>query len=277
MTDNTSTFTEEDIKYLKSIKIYIATPAYGEMVSAYFSRSIAQVFAIAATFEINVVFVVIGNESLVTRARNELVGSFLDTDATHLFFIDADISFDPYDVFKLPLHRKDVVAAAYPTKGLAWNRVVGAKTADEARDASVNYVINLPKELTAKTKKNGMLDVKLHDGLLEVLDAGTGFMLISRAAIEDMIKAYKDDIAYVTDSAVVDDDGNIKKIKAHRHAIFDTSIELSTNRYLSEDYTFCRRWQNLGGKIWIDPAVVLNHHGTYTYRGYPLTRPKEIP
>jgi hypothetical protein len=274
MTKQPTTFTKEDLEYLRTIKIYIATPAYGEMVSVYFARSIAQVFAIAATYKIECSFVMVGNESLVTRARNELVGTFLESDSTHLFFIDADISFDPYDVFKLPLYRRDVVAGAYPTKGLAWDRVVGAKSEKEAREASVNYVINLPKELTKKAKKNGMLDVELHDGLLEVLDAGTGFMLISRKAIQTMIAAYKDDVSYITDSTVINNDGSLEKVKVERHALFDTSIELSSNRYLSEDYTFCRRWQNLEGKIWIDPELVLNHHGTYAYRGYPLTAAK---
>ena len=37
----------------------------------------------------------LGQESLVTRARNTLVANFLDNDSfTHLLFIDADIGFE---------------------------------------------------------------------------------------------------------------------------------------------------------------------------------------
>ena len=40
-------------------------------------------------------------DSLITRARNKLVKQFLDTDHTHLFFIDADISFTPDDFIRV--------------------------------------------------------------------------------------------------------------------------------------------------------------------------------
>ena len=42
---------------------------------------------------------------------------------------------------------------------------------------------------------------------------------------------------------------------------------IENGRYLSEDYTFCRRWQNMGGKVYVDPHVILDHVGTYTFKG----------
>lgn len=269
-------FSEKDLEYLRSISIYIATPAYGEQVSVYYARSLARVFAIAASHKIPVTFSAIGNESLITRARNQMAGAFLESDCTHLLFLDADISFDPMDVFKLALHKRDLVAAAYPTKGLAFDRGVNMKTEAELKKAVINYVINLTPSQTKKAKKNnGVLDVKLYDGLLEVYDAGTGFMMISRYVLEKMIEAYGEEIEYVSDTSTVGNDGTITRGTATRHAFFDTSIDLKTNRYLSEDYTFCRRWQHIGGKVWIDPDIVLNHHGSFTYRGYPLISPNE--
>lgn len=273
-------FTQDQLDYLRSKKLYIATPAYGEMVSAYYARSIARVFAIASKYDISVTYSLIGNESLITRARNEMTGAFLETDCTHLLFIDADISFDPMDVFTLMLYKRDLVAAAYPTKGLAWDRVAKtkSKTALEAMRSAINYVINFTPEQTAVAKKNkGTIPVTLYGGLLEVYDAGTGFMLISRDALDAMIEAFADDIAYMADSSTVNEDGTISKTTAKRYALFDTSIDLETNRYLSEDYTFCRRWQNIGGKVWVDPNIILNHHGSYTYRGYPLVPNDEKP
>lgn len=266
----TDLFTKDELDYLQSIKFFVATPAYGESVSVYFARSLAQLLSMATAYGIQLSFSTIGNESLVTRARNEMVGEFLASDATHLMFIDADISFDPADVFRLALPIRDLVAAAYPTKGLAWERAVDLKTPEEVSQATINYVINLDPELTKKTKENGVLDVQLHDGLLEVMDAGTGFMLIYRGVFDKLIEEYGEEIMYFTDTTTVNNNGTLEKSYVQRHAFFDTSIEVSTNRYLSEDYTFCRRWQSIGGQVWIDPKVVLNHHGTFTYRGYPL-------
>lgn len=266
----TEPFTKDELEYLQSIKFFVATPAYGEMVSAYYARSLAQLFSMSTAYQIPLTYSMIGNESLVTRARNEMVGGFLESDATHLMFIDADISFDPIDVFRLALPMRDLVAAAYPTKGLAWDRAVNKDTPIEVSNAAINYVINLPPEITEKTKDDGSLAVELHDGLLEVLDAGTGFMLIHRDVFTKLEKEYGEDISYYTDSTTIDSDGTLTKTRVRRNAFFDTSIEVGTDRYLSEDYTFCRRWQSVGGQVWIDPKIVLNHHGTFTYRGYPI-------
>ena len=270
-------FTEDELEYLRSTHILIATPCYGEMCSAYYARSLAQTFALAQKYDIPLGYQIIGNESLITRARNQMVYNFMEDEAlTHLMFIDADISFEPVDVFKLVLHKKDVVAAAYPMKSVAWDRVIGSKSEKEARKHSINYVINMRPEVadSKKVKKTGMITVTMQNNLFEVYDAGTGFMLINRFALQALVDNYGDEISYSGEETTADDDGSVTRRKIKMHAIFDTSIDLETDRYLSEDYTFCRRWQSLEGKVWIDPNIVLNHHGSYTYRGYPLLEDK---
>ena len=273
MAKKQSAFSDEELQYLRGTHVLIATPCYGEMCSSYYMRSMTGLFAFAAQNKISMGLQTIGNESLITRARNQIVYNFMENEKlTHLMFIDADISFDPIDVFKLVLHKKDVTAAAYPMKGLAWDRVVGAESEEDAKQRSVNYVINMPPKVaeSKKVKKTGKIDVKLYNGLLEVYDAGTGFMLISRFTIQALIDNYGEEISYTGDETTRLADGTIEKRELKLHALFDTSIDIETDRYLSEDYTFCRRWQALGGKIWIDPKIVLSHHGSYIYKGYPL-------
>jgi hypothetical protein len=97
------------------------------------------------------------------------------------------------------------------------------------------------------------------EGLLEVTDGATGFMLIKRSVIEKMIKHYPE-TRYIPE---VYDDPSHKGMP--KYALFDTMIE--NGRYLSEDYTFCRRWQNMGGKVYVDPRVILDHVGTHTFKG----------
>ena len=189
------------------------------------------------------------NESLITRARNDLTFSFLQTPATHLMFIDADINFNPEDVFKMISYDKDIVTGAYPTKTINWEKMSAAKdTSIQALQANaIRYASGVSD--SAKTK----------EGLIEVTDGATGFMLIKRAVIEKMIKHYPE-TRYIPE---VYDDPSQKGMP--KYALFDTMIE--NGRYLSEDYTFCRRWQNMGGKVYVDPHVILDHVGTYTFKG----------
>lgn len=183
------------------------------------------------------------------------------TDCTHLMFIDSDIGFTPEDVLQLVSHDKDIVVGAYPLKGLRWSNLVDLKDCSDPEDVRrrvTEYVVNFQFASDEDLQK-GRLDVV--DGLIEVKDAGTGFMCIKRSVIETMIKKMPE-IEYRKESRFLiseEDDGV-------RWAIFDCEID-EDERYLSEDYLFCRRWQRLGGKVWLDPQIILSHVGTYTFQG----------
>jgi hypothetical protein len=265
-------FTEEQLKYLHSVSIFIATPAYGGSTSSFYTQSMTQLFKIAGAYGINIGLETIANESLITRARNSILVDFLDSEFSHLFFIDADIEFSPMDVFRLVLHKKEVISGAYPMKGLNWPNAVGATTAQEVAEKVIHYVINFHPESLKENTKDGIINVQLVGGLLEVYDTGTGFLCITREAALKLIEAYGEEIKYTGDSQTVRDGVIHKEVKTF-YALFDTSIDLETNRYLSEDYTFCRRWQYIGGKIWVDPTVILNHVGMNVYRGYNFLMP----
>ena len=105
--------------------------------------------------------------------------------------------------------------------------------------------------------------------LIKLKDAGTGFMLIKREVFKQLINHFPN-IKYTND------------INIHSHvskdfyAFFDTSIDKDSNRYLSEDYTFSRRWQSIGGEIWLDPHIQLNHVGHHVYTGHIQKIIKEI-
>lgn len=267
MKDKEVAFSEKDLAYLRKQSIYIGTPCYGGVTSAFYTQALARLSKIAGAYEINTGLQTIANESLITRARNTIVADFMQSNFTHLLFIDSDIQFDPMDVFRLILHRKeeDIVAGAYPLKTINWNGARNAKTIDEIKDGVSTYVINLrPDEVDGSET----IKVNLYDGLLPVYDAGTGFMLIPRKVLEKMIEAYGEEVSYYSNEAHVDaKTGNLEKTKRKMYALFDTSIDVETEVYLSEDYTFCRRWQHLGGKVWVDPDITLNHIGMYIFQG----------
>jgi hypothetical protein len=255
------------VEEIRKNKFFIATPCYGGQLNEPYFRSVIKMMTFFNGHQIPLAFGTIANESLVTRARNVLVAYFLASDYTHLMFIDADIEFQTEDILKLYAHKKDVVVGAYPKKGVAWDKIRSNLTDPANKDKELSdrdmasfgsdYAINF-KFVDKETKTIGV-----ENGLIKLHDAGTGFMMISREAILKMIKAYPE-LKYNNDVNI-----NNADLKDHFYALFDTMIDSVDRRYLSEDYTFCRRWQEIGGDVWLDPSISLNHYGHFCFQGNP--------
>lgn len=232
----------EVARALKGVKLMVATPCYGGQVTSRYLQSMLKLSRMATEIGLEVRLATQDNESLITRARNRSVHQFLESSSTHLFFIDADIGFEAADVFTMLLHDVEVVVGTYAKKGLSWGELVGREIGSEleAQLATMQHVVN-------------RVDPTPVDGseLLEVYDAGTGFMLIRRDVLERMVEAHPE-WAYVNE-----EDGSTW------HAVFD--CEIDEGRYLSEDYAFCRRWQRMGGRILLDDRVILTHTGSYMF------------
>ncbi|SVD94262.1 uncharacterized protein METZ01_LOCUS447116, partial [marine metagenome] len=207
----------------------------------------------------------LANESLITRGRNTLTSFFMEnSDATHLFFVDADIEFEPEDLLRMVAYDKPVVVGAYPKKAINWESIIHAVRANTNENAntieghSSNYVVNF--DFLRNEKGDKTPQVQISDNLIKLKDAGTGFMCIQKQVIQQMFDKHTD-LKYVNDINVD------QKFEKHMYALFDTMIDPDSRRYLSEDYTFCRRWQEMGGDVWLDPRTALNHIGHYTFRG----------
>lgn len=254
-----------NIDDVRKNKFFVATPCYGGQLMEPYFRSTVKLMTFFNQHHIPLAFGTIANESLVTRARNVLLAYFLNSDYTHLLFIDADIEFQVEDVLKLYAADKDVAVGAYPKKGVAWQRIkenilnnpskelTDKEIAAQGSDYAVNFKF-VNKEAKSIAVENGL--VKLHD-------AGTGFMMIKREAILKLIKAYPE-LKYNNDVQI-----NNSDLTDKFYALFDTMIDPVDRRYLSEDYTFCRRWQEIGGDIWLDPSISLNHYGHFCFQGNP--------
>ena len=229
---------------MRGIRLYVATPCYGGQVHAEYLQSIVAFTRLSEQVNLNFHLYTSKNESLVTRARNRAVAQFLKTDATHLMFIDSDIGFNPFSVFQMLMRDVDVVVASYPMKGIEWKNLLNKKfkSVSEIQDATIQHVVR------------GLDPKKLEKGLVRVEKAATGFMLIKREVIEQMIKSHPE-------WAHESEDPNFPE--ETWHAIFDCEIE--DGSYLSEDYAFCRRWARMGGTVWLDPTITLTHTGSFTF------------
>jgi len=253
-----------EIEELRKRKIFVATPMYGGMCGGQYTKSTADLAALGAHYGIEIRFFYLFNESLITRARNYCVDEFLRSDCTHLMFIDADIGFDPNDVLTLAALSADdsgydIICGPYPKKTIAWEKIAMAVNkgfADDNPNALENfvgdYVFN-PVENTTQ--------IPLGEPV-EVLEGGTGFMMIQRRAFDKFREAYPE-LSYKPDHIRTANFDGSREI----HAFFDTVIEPKLKRYLSEDYMFCQWSREIGLKVWMCPWMRLSHTGTYTFGG----------
>lgn len=233
--------------------LFLATPCYGGQVSIFFLRSVMALQAACEARGVGLHVELLENDALITRARARLAHRFLGhAEATHLLFVDADIGFAPENALRLLDAGHPVAGGVYPLKQIDWAKVRGAAQAGAAdlMAKSVGYVIRF-----VPTPNNS---VEVEDGFAKAAYVGTGFLMIAKAALEQVCAAHPDLRADLSD---------IESGGAQTAMVFDTLIEAETGQHLSEDYAFCRRWRDLGGEIWADMQSRLTHVGHAAYAG----------
>ncbi len=249
---------------LQQKKLFVATPMYGGQCAGMYARSIADLAAICAKYNIPLQLYYLFNESLITRARNYCVDEFLRSDATHLMFIDSDIGFNPQDVIALLALQTDesdydVIGGPYPKKCISWEKIkiaVDKGVADE--DPNVlekfvgDYVFN---------PKGGQKEIPINQPV-EVMEIGTGFMMIRRKTFDKYKETYPH-LSYKPDHVRTEAFDGSREI----HAYFDCIIDPVSKRYLSEDYMFCYNVEKMGYKVWLCPWMSMNHVGSYIFGG----------
>lgn len=253
-------------------KIFFALPAFGGLCYAYFVQSLIDGCKKLDSLGIEWHCEWLLHESLVQRARNILVDRFLASDATHLMFIDADIAWRPDDLVAMIDTDLPMVCGAYPVKGIQWDNVKAAiLRGEEPEPVAARYAVNPAWHEASKAEKNADGTTTLtwtpHQGTcIPVLDAATGFLLVKRHVFFEMAKP---EWLYFSDSP--DTRGRPMV------SFFDCAIR--DGRYLSEDYLFSRRWQDIGGTVWLYVPAVLKHVGSYVYSADLLKQiiPSEDP
>ena len=250
-----------------SSKIFIGTPCYGGMITADYFKSVLQLTALAATKKIELQFGTIGNESLITRARNTLVQLFMDeSQYTHLLFIDADIGFSWRNIERLLCADKDIACGIYPRKHLHFEKISKWVTenpeisSDELEAKILGYNLNF----------DDPMNLKGESGFFRVNEAATGMMLVKREVFRTMFKKFPER-KYESDQIVngeyfkSDNCYDLFAVGPYETQHVDGRPMI---RYLSEDYYFSRLWQECGGEIWADMAMPLTHFGNRAFKGH---------
>ena len=252
------------IEKLRERKLFIATPMYGGQCAGMFTRSMTDLSALCTQYGIPLQIYFLFNESLITRARNYCCDEFMRSDAQHLMFIDSDIGFNPQDVIALMALQTlnseyDIIGGPYPKKCISWEKIKAAVDKGVAdQDPGVlekfvgDYVFN---------PKGGQQSIAIGEPC-EVLEIGTGFMMITKDAMNKFAEKYPQ-YNYKPDHVRTEHFDGSREIMMY----FQAEVDPESKRYLSEDYWFCQKAQKIGLKTWFCPWMKMQHVGTYIFGG----------
>ena len=197
-------------------------------------------------------------ESLITRARNNIVAKFLnDPDSTHLLFIDSDISFDPVEVVKLLNHNKEIVGGIYPLKTYNWENLKNIEEYKARNKSELNK--NVPEhEFIRQNLMKYNLNFKyanfqIQNNLVEVKHIPTGFMMLKRSCLEKLILNHPEKKFFCDMKCLTPDEDRFA------YALFNCEIE--NGHYLSEDWYLCSLLSKLNVPIYADVSINLTHWG----------------
>lgn len=179
--------------------------------------------------------------SIVQWARSAVAEAFLKTDFSHLFWIDADVTWTPDDFIRILGFGGilDVVGATYPFK----------------KDPP-GFLINT-EGAPGKLEVNGL-------GLVKVKSMGLGFTLVKRHVLE-MVAADKE---WVYDPLNGVERREIFRVDRtpEKHKVGGRTLPGPRG----EDVAFFHDVREKGFDAWLDPSVKLGHIGSKTYRGDPI-------
>lgn len=225
--------------------VMIAIPAYTGMIHMGTMRALlADILLITDAGHKLTLVDDLGN-AMIGDCRGKIIVDFFASQCTDLIMIDSDVIWEKGALLKLLEHPVQFVAAIYPQ-----------------RKDPIQYCVRWIEDRAG-------LYADPETGLLEVDGVPAGCMRISRCVAEKMIVAYPETEFWcqgVKDEKAWDLFGPYRDKK-------NPKIKFG------EDYSFCRRWRDIGGQIWIDPRLKMGHVGFKSFFGcigeWLLNRPAE--
>lgn len=236
--------------------IFVATPVHSD-VSIHFAQALLEFQKACVKRKVSVQFQ-FTKSSLVTQGRNLCVNSFLETSMTHMLFIDSDIDFDAEGVFKMIEADKEIISIPYPMKIMQWGKLFEGVKTGSIKDTKTMSTRGYMYPMVLDNDE----DIRPVNGVIEVKYSPAGCMLIKRQVYKKMIEKYPN--LKIVQKTIYND---LPEIKPYLYNFWDTWFNEKTNEYMGEDFSFCKRWKDIGGKCYAYINSFITHVGEFQYCG----------
>lgn len=219
--------------------VMVCTPIARNPVWEY-TASLAAALLALPQMGIRITFQFVVGNSVVHKARNELVAHFLKSDCTDLLFVDDDMQFAPDAIIRLLASDKPLIGG------------VGRMRCPAPNSDPRVWCWRPLRDDTGSLTQDEM-------GAIEVRGFGAAFMLINKRVFADMIAAHPE----WKRNGMADWPQDLRD---HYFEFFPPN-EHDEFGELSEDYGFCHRWRQMGRQVWVDPTIRLGHVGAFNFCG----------
>jgi hypothetical protein len=247
--------------FKQPISIFVATPVHSD-VSIHYFKACLEFQKECFVRKIPVMFQVM-KSSLVTQGRQLCVSGFMESNCTHMLFIDSDISFNFKMIERMINYDKEICLVPYPIKGTDHDKVKARILAGDTLSPHLlgnQYTMSVPDPT----------NVKVTDGFIEVERGPAGCMLIKKEVIHKLIKEYPE--FTINQHTLID--GKLVK-RNHMYNFFDTYWNKDDKTYTGEDFYFCKLCKHAGIKMYALVDEYISHHGEYSYTGRLLDEFKQ--
>lgn len=214
----------------KPKKVVFCIPTYQRPAQACLDSLEASVPLIEAAGYEHGAIFEIGN-AYISAARATMLRAALTANADMVVFIDDDVSWRPDDLVKLIKTPGEVVGGTYRT-----------------REDDPNYMGRIHQDNNGKA-----LNIR-EDGCIEMTALPAGFLKINKDCVTHFMLSYPE-LCYGTPWNYT--------VDLFNHGAYK-------GLWWGEDYSFCRRWRDSGGKVWCVPDMNLDHNardGKRVWRG----------
>tara|TARA_R110001592_G_scaffold3092_6_gene17289 strand:+ start:117 stop:872 length:756 start_codon:yes stop_codon:yes gene_type:complete len=212
-------------------KVLIATPTMDGKLEAYYVDSLLNTLVLGAAKGYDIKHLFVGYDSLLPRARNDLVKAAVESDMDELLFIDADMVWNPEWVIQLLETGLDYVGG----------------TARKKSDDNIDFAMKITPDPLDQRFLEDQKDI------LEVQVVGTGFLKLSKNVLKKIGEISKD---YTNGP---------DKERANK-MYFETSIN-SKGELIGEDATLCDKWREVGGTCYLHTKMTCGHIGPKVFFG----------
>ena len=241
------------------IKIFLATPVHSDC-SIHYVQSLLMFQQKCMMNNVLVSFSLM-KSSLVTQGRNLCVSAMFEDPKKYdyLLFIDSDIEFSFELIMKMIKKDKDVIAYPYPLKAIDWNKLDKSRKHRNIDDPEMYSKFGYTWPIKLEDRNS----IEVVDGIAEVTHAPTGCMLIKRKVFETMMEKLPN--LKINQPTILN--GKMTE-RPYFYNFFDTYHEPETKKYYGEDFGFCKRWAEVGGKCHIFVSEdYISHIGEYKFTG----------